>query len=526
MIGTERGSAGGASSPQTWLAIWVVGIIACSILLLVHAYSYNYVVDDAYISFRYAQNLADGKGLIFNPGERVEGYTNFLWVMITALGVKLGMDPVGLSKALGFGFAILSMLVVFRYAKVVYGQQGLMRLAPLALLAASPPLAVWALAGLETTMFAFLVTLAVLSHVRATEKGRLPLVSAAVLVLAALTRPEGLVFAMILLLDLVIAYRLRPKVMLWLLPFLVVYLPYFIWRYQYYGYLFPNTFYAKTGGGLGPLARGLTYVTNYVRTSGGLLILMILVAPFLCRQRKIVLPLIACVTWAGYVVAIGGDGLAMYRFIVPVLGLCSLLIIYTLVSVFTRAFASSAARTRSAALGIILGLAVLLTVSNSLGSKEKDFVLEDRIRVQGNWVPIGKWLRSYAQPGESIALTTAGAVPYYSGLYTIDMLGINDAEIAHRKMPEMGKGIAGHEKHDIEYVLSRRPTYIFHYLFLVRRPVVTRDQFITDWNVGLSYLPDHPDFMRMYEPVSEQIGGYHLNFFRLKREYRGIQRTP
>jgi arabinofuranosyltransferase len=59
--------------------------------------SYDYVVDDAYISFRYARNLIEGHGLVFNPGEKVEGYTNFLWVLIIAMGMKLGADPVHLA---------------------------------------------------------------------------------------------------------------------------------------------------------------------------------------------------------------------------------------------------------------------------------------------------------------------------------------------------------------------------------------------------------------------------------------------
>jgi len=163
---------------------------------------------------------------------------------------------------------------------------------------------------------------------------------------------------------------------------------------------------------------------------------------------------------------------------------------------------------------------ILLVVLPSISSDEKNFVLEDRIRVQGNWVTIGRWLKSYAKPNESIAVTAAGALPYYSDLYTVDMLGINDVHIAHRKMPEMGKGIAGHEKYDIDYVLDKKPTYIFHYPFLVKRPVITPSQFITEWNPGQKYLFESPRFRTMYEPVSEKIAGYFINFFRLKSEYR------
>jgi hypothetical protein len=161
-----------------------------------------------------------------------------------------------------------------------------------------------------------------------------------------------------------------------------------------------------------------------------------------------------------------------------------------------------------------------MVFSRSLGSSERDFVAEDRIRVQGNWVAIGKWLGDYARPGETLAIAVAGAIPYYSGLYTIDMLGITDSHIAHVEIEDMGSGTAGHEKHDIDYVLARRPTYFFHYPFIVKRAVIDRHQFEESWYPGLAGLPDNQTFLSMYEPVSEQIAGLRINFFRLRPEFR------
>jgi hypothetical protein len=77
-------------------------------------------------------------------------------------------------------------------------------------------------------------------------------------------------------------------------------------------------------------------------------------------------------------------------------------------------------------------------------------------------------------------------------------------------------GIAGHEKHDMKYVISKRPTYIFHYPFFTARPVITRDQFVTEWNPGMLLLFESEVFRRDYEPVSERFGDVVLNFFKLK----------
>jgi hypothetical protein len=73
---------------------------------------------------------------------------------------------------------------------------------------------------------------------------------------------------------------------------------------------------------------------------------------------------------------------------------------------------------------------------------------------------VGLWLKDNASPDAVIATNTAGTIPYYSGLRTIDMLGLNDVHIAHRDMPDMGARYAGHEKADGRYVLDRKPDYI------------------------------------------------------------------
>src|SRR5512143_2619799 len=100
-------------------------LIPAVFLLLAHSLFYWYAlggdaVDDAYISFRYAQNAILGHGLVFNPGERVEGFTNFLW---TAMMVPLegaGGDVGRASVVLGAMFALAILWIVFRFARTVH----------------------------------------------------------------------------------------------------------------------------------------------------------------------------------------------------------------------------------------------------------------------------------------------------------------------------------------------------------------------------------------------------------------------
>ena len=516
----NAGRPAGGERIERWSAVTVLVIAVLAAGLFFHARSYDYVVDDAYISFRYARNLVEGEGLVFNPGERVEGYTNFLWVMLIALGMKLGLDPAGLAKMLGFGFAVLTMLLVYWHYGRIYLRRSWERMLPAVLIAASPPIAVWAFGSLETTMFAFLVTGAILTHIDSGERTRVPLASSVLVGLSAITRPEGLVFAAILFADLLINPRLRRRAVVWLIPIALIYVPYFAWRYTYYGWLFPNTFYAKTGGGWNQFLRGLAYIRNFHFWPGGAVTLLALVPAVIRRNRKTLLPFFTLLVWSGYIMVIGGDGLAMYRFLVPVLPICYLLSAEGLLLLLDRpGKAVSVFRGRPVRM-VFAAVCILMVLSRSLGSSERDFVAEDRIRVQGNWVPIGKWLGDYAKPGETLAVAVAGAIPYYSGLYTIDILGITDPHIAHVEIEQMGRGKAGHEKHDIDYVLARRPTYFFHYPFMVKRAVIDRHQFEESWYPGLAGLPDNQAFLSMYEPVSEQMAGLRINFFRLRAEFR------
>ena len=82
----------------------VLFVVAAGILLALQMSYWWYTVDDAYISYRYAENAAKGLGFVFNPGERVEGFTNFLWTLLLAVAFKLGADTVIASKILGAAF--------------------------------------------------------------------------------------------------------------------------------------------------------------------------------------------------------------------------------------------------------------------------------------------------------------------------------------------------------------------------------------------------------------------------------------
>ena len=158
----------------------------------------RWVQDDAYISFRYARNLVEGNGLVFNVGERVEGYTNFLWTLMSAAPLAAGSDdplPSMHRAGLVLWFATYGLLLVFGVGLVS-------RKVYTAPLVAAPLVAHWSfnqwyLSGMETPLVAFL-TLLVLVIFAFQEPGR-RLAAAAfgtTSVLLVMARPDTAVFVL------------------------------------------------------------------------------------------------------------------------------------------------------------------------------------------------------------------------------------------------------------------------------------------------------------------------------------------
>ena len=447
------------------LALLAILVIA----LLAHEAYYDYLADDAFISFRYVQNFVRGHGLVYNIGERVEGYTNFLWVILLSLPARIGLDVVGFSRVLGTLFSLVTIVALYAFSRLRCRMGLFISLIAPALLISNAAYAVWAPSGMETLLFTFLVFLAFYAFVNEWETNDHRPLSAFLFALAALTRPEAiLLFTVSALFKVGKDFRSRKRVsqesLIWVGVFLTMYVPYFIWRWQYYGWLLPNTFYAKVGGGYYVILRGLFYCVKFISAFGGLLIFALPLALFLDRRVPfwVWYALALSLAFIAYIVYVGGDALVCSRFFVPTLPLIYLLVQAGFRRIATCfAVSSIGARRGHLIAGLLAAAMVVGTLNASYNIRRDPYadVVQDREIVK-NLTRIGQWLKQSSQPGDSIALYVAGAIPYYSELYTIDMLGLTDVHIAHREMPNMGYGSAGHEKRDWDYVLSKNPTYI------------------------------------------------------------------
>lgn len=481
---------------QGWVPVVVLAAAAVAIGLSYGACTQ----DDAFISFRYAENLLAGHGLVFNPGEPVEGFTNLSWTLLMAAWMGVGGEPVVGSILLG----LLSLCAAVAGTAALARSQGkdaIALLAPL-LLALNPLVSLEAVEGLETAAFMALSAWAVWRLMQERSAGQSHAGSSWIFAAACLTRPEGALLFGLAHLGLLLSQkgslsaRLMPSIRgAW--PVVLTLAVLTAWRLHTYGVPLPNTFYAKTGGLA--VERGLRYLWWFFSQNGALTLLA-LAWPALCwreettRRDGLLLSTLAG-GYLAYVVAVGGDFKPTGRFIQPVLPA-----LVVLASLSVRALFQ-----HKQALGAGVGVAALAAVawqgmqSYQLAAEiaaDRHANLEARKRV-------GDWLNAQTPPDTVLAIHSAGVIPYFAHRHTIDMWGLTDPHIARSENPEMGAGMAGHERGDPAYVFAREPD-----LYLPEDRVYTLKPWKLEPEAG---FPE--DFSARYESQSYEIQGAYLNLW-------------
>jgi hypothetical protein len=272
--------------------------IGIGIFAIYKAFIQHWVCDDAFISFRYAKNLNDGLGLVYNAGEYVEGFTNFLWTILLSIGMYFKLDPIYISSGLGILFYFLTLVVLYKTGTTIYqikaGNQYKSFYFPIAFagFALHSHGQIFATGGLETSLFTFLILTGNV-FLLLSDRGLHLLTGFFLLVLSIMTRPDGALFYSFAVLYVVLfKYRHTDYKTYFTnqfalqLPFIFVFLPYWFWRYSYYGWFFPNTFYAKSGMDT-YLEQGFRYTLLYFNSYFVLYIPFLLILLWFLRLFKI-----------------------------------------------------------------------------------------------------------------------------------------------------------------------------------------------------------------------------------------------
>jgi arabinofuranosyltransferase len=484
-----RSLAPGARAAVAPLGLLVVAVLV--LLVLAERYSALYdrnVVDDALISMQYAKNWVLGNGLVFNVGERVEGYTNFLWVALMAplyaLSQSTGLDFVLMATRVNIAIAALSLVVVYAIGRQLWNGRVLPMLLALGLCVVDNSYVAWAALGLEGHLLSLCLLLAV--WCAGTTLANRGFCIGLALTAAHMTRPDAGLFAVFLLAGLgatwlVARFQARPaeeraehlKVVLTAgATWLSVYGAYFAWRYQYYGWLFPNTYYAKVGAGeLDGWERGLQYLSGFRSERVWLpalapLALFVRTTPLM---RSMILYLIVHTV---YVTSVGGDYFPGHRFFVaqiPLFALALGLLLDAVVRAVTAWVERSTLRDPRRVLLVVgwVAAALLSVLLLQLFERGKETgPLQGEIIERGGLARIHRsfmqWLSRHKPPHASFASCAIGA-PGFDGNFrqVVDICGLIDPVVAHRPVANFGKGMAGHEKRaTLAEVLAKKPTYI------------------------------------------------------------------
>lgn len=426
-------------------SVRAVIVLALCAIAIAWGWSLLWASDDAYISFRYAENLVRGHGLVFNPGERVEGYTDFLWTLIAAIAIALKIDPghaTVVLNLLSFGGLIV---LVERLGTRLKSSPTLIGIATV-FVATNYTLASFSTACIET-MFAAMLSTWALERVDAGK----PLLGGLLGIAATLTHPDHGIFYVVLAVSLLADPNRRRQLARYLIPFFAVLVPYVIWKRHYYGAWMPNTYYAKSAEKT-YFEQGFVYLLITIIGSGLWLTLPLMIVGGVYTRRSLIgrYSLLVLPIYLGYVAKVGGDFM-LGRFFVPALPLW-----FLLADAGYRALLSKN-HWRWAITLLIPAAAVALPINVVKAGELYHGVADERtfggvdefstMHVGSLGYLFGhalfdKLKSKHIEP--RVAVWSVGMSGYYSKLPMFDLRGLTTRSVAH--IPILRRGRPGHEK--------------------------------------------------------------------------------
>lgn len=447
---------------------WRIAVLTLALTFsLVHQLLFATIPDDAYITFRYARNIADGYGPVFNLGETVEGYPNFLWVVLLALpramfGVEVEPTAVVLGTLCALGCVLAAYVLANRIVRLVV-PDGLPALgvAAAVVTAGAGSLAAYGPSGLETPLYVLLV----LTVVHALAGGH-PMAAGVLVALAVMTRPDGLGVAVLAGLWLLVA-ALRGHVRsaapaAYALAALVLLVPWTAWRVTYYEHALPAAIVAKSGGPVTTrLEAGWSYLAGFALVSQALLLVAAIAVALLTYRRGsagharslVWLLFLLAVGQAAVAVAAGGDTLPAWRLLAPV---PPLLAVAAAAAAGILAARDPAPRPRPAVAIVALAVCGLSLVISTAHPRMLPG-MHDHRAATGRLGEIGAWLGEHLPPGTVVSAFRPGALAYAAGpgLIVVDVRGVTDNRIAREgsRRPLPGGVVVAS---DYDYVVNER----------------------------------------------------------------------
>ncbi|NUQ48861.1 MAG: hypothetical protein HUU27_02935, partial [Phycisphaerae bacterium] len=398
--------------------------------------------------------------------ERVEGYTNLLWLLACAGLGALGVDLVDAARALGIVSTAGALVAVALTLRPRRFDEVAAPLAATVGLALTGTFAVWAIGGLEQPFVAcFLAwSIALLLPALQEERGVVRILLAGLMLgLLCLSRADGPVLCVAVGVGLLAALHLSSRA--WRSVLLLAVVPLvltggqLLFRYLYYGDLVPNSARVKVAFSTHRVASGSAYVWHGVLAYAPMVLAAIAAALVCARQtqarRRITFLVAIPLVWLAYVAFVGGDIFpARRQWAAP------LIPIAIMAGELLRFVNDRPAWGRAAAAALAAGV-VAITGFQQTASSDPEVLKARWERWEWDGLAVGELLRAaFEEQQPLLAVDPAGALPYYSRLPALDMLGLNDRHIASNPPVDFGRGWMGHELGDGKYVLDCKPDLV------------------------------------------------------------------
>ena len=507
-----------ASPTQQTGAVRFAGIVPY-LIFLIHVYSvFALTEDDCYITLRYGANLAAGHGAVYNIGDRVEGFTSFLHMLVDALICRIfgPSDPLFAVKIASVLFGLLTLAATYRLARAARLTHTGAVVAQ-TVIAASFSFAASSVNGLETTLYTFFLAVALTSLLREVDPDAASerFTSGFLLFIATLARPDAMVLFGFLLVARLISSRhglpsMGRSLVKWALAYLIPFAGFVLARVAYFGTPLPNTYYAKSNPLLPSIKQGLIYllgkfpldrwfdlktgVVSAFHNAGPIQVITFTLYALtfwlvtisglreMRRQRHVAFILATVIIGQiAFILRSGGDWMASWRFVVailPVIAIAQTANLRNLVegqSEPTPRFAKLACPVYAVAL-VSIGFFLHHPSWGSIGFTTRGYTMMGTSRWGPLWRQLGDYIDQRMPHGCVVATTEVGYPGYVNRDKTIiDMAGLVDKTISHLKVPHNFAGV-NPERWCVpgdpiyNYLEQRRPDYILTFFVTPSTP--------------------------------------------------------
>ena len=447
-------------------------ILAALVVLffLTHLITYfDFTEDDAAIGFRYAANLFDGEGLTYNPGDRVEGYSNFGYIVLIGVFYKLSSlfgNPrpymIWIAKLINMTAGLLTLFLCYRFSRDILKKERYLAFLTTILVAANGAFMINAASPMETATYTALLTAAMYCLARYLTRPPLPpgehdpsllplprgegrgerfsvlLLPTVPLVLLALWRIDAPILVLALGMSLAIARKLRFRKQDFVMAagVLVIFAAYTTFRYLYFGEIFNNPFHTKVNLSFAsPIESAYTNVYFSHLGDNSLVFLLLFLLALAIDHEKYLMPFTLVTAQWLYMCIIGGDWMTGFRFWAPLTPAICFLIVGAIDVPFTKVSTGM-----QKALKTLIIVCLIAWWFNSgrtiyeLGCRTpysfiRNFGKKSLVEYNGYW-PTARWLNENAGKDAVMVIDEGGFIPFLTDLPAIDTYGLCNHHLA------------------------------------------------------------------------------------------------